>query len=83
LIDRPRFVGGMILRIEVLQSRQEAVAHAMLLVEVDGTLNGYVTNGITVREVFGYDTAAWLLFLSDLVAVTGLIGGVVASVVFC
>lgn len=54
----------------------------MLLVEFDSTLNGSVSNNVTVGKVFSNDPASWLLLLGDLVTLTLGLGLVVASIVF-
>lgn len=51
----------------------------MLLVEVNGLLNGLVADCIAVGEVLGDNTASRFLLLGNLVAVTLLIRSVVGS----
>lgn len=41
----------------------------MLLVEIDGLLDGLVADYVAVGEVLGDDTRAWLVFGSDVVLV--------------
>jgi hypothetical protein len=53
----------------------------MLLVEFDSTLDSLVANNISVSKVLGNDTAARLLLLGDLVAVTLSLVLVVAAII--
>jgi hypothetical protein len=48
LIDRLGLVGGVVLRIEALKGREEAIGNAVLLVEVYGTLESLVTDNVAV-----------------------------------
>ena len=59
----------MIFIVQLIDSRDEVVADAMLLVEVDSTLDGLISKNVTMSKVFSYDTTARLLLLSDLVAI--------------
>lgn len=52
-----------------MKGLKELVGNTVLLVEIQGALGGLVTDGVTVGEVLGDDAGAWLLLLSDLVAV--------------
>jgi hypothetical protein len=42
----------------------------MLLVEINGTLDGLISQNVTVGKILGDNAASWLLLLSDLVGVT-------------
>lgn len=71
----------MVLFIQILDGRDEAGGDTMLLVEINGTLNGVVSENITVGKVFGYNAGSWLLLLSDIVTVTLSILCEVASII--
>jgi hypothetical protein len=62
-------VGGMVLLVETLEGREEAVGDAVLGIEVESTLDGGITYDVAVGEVLSQDTCAGLLLLSDLVGV--------------
>lgn len=81
VIDGLGLVGCMILGVELGESLDEAAAYTMLLVEFDGTLNGLITDSVSVGKVFSNDTAAGLLLLGDLIAVSLGFVLVVASIV--
>jgi len=55
IIDRFGFVGGLVLRVYVLQSLQEAAGDTMLLVQVDGALRCSITDGIAMGQVLRDD----------------------------
>lgn len=42
----------------------------MLLVEINGTLDGLVSKDIAMGKIFSDDSASWLLLLGDLIGVT-------------
>lgn len=69
LVGSFSLLGGLVLVVEVLKGFQEATGNTMLMVEVERTLGSLVTDDITVGEIFGDNTRAGLLFLSNLVAV--------------
>lgn len=70
LINRLGLVGGMVLLIEVGEGGQEAVGNSVLGVEIDGLLDGLVTEYVAVGNVLSSDTGTGLLFLCDLIAVS-------------
>ena len=53
----------------------------MLLVEVDSTLSGHISNYVTMCEIFRNDAGSRLLLLCDLVAITLSVGCEVASII--
>lgn len=71
----------MILRVEVGEGLDETVGDAMLLVELDGTLDGLVTDDIAMGKVLGNNAASGLLLLCNLIALTLLLLLVVAAIV--
>ena len=71
----------MVLVVEVLERRHEAVGDSVLLVELDTALEGSIADHVAVGEVLSQDTAAGLLFLSDLVAVAVGVCGVGSVIV--
>jgi len=81
LVDRLGLVGGMVLLIKVVESGKEAAGNSVLAVKLNGTLDSLVANDVAVSKVFSDDTAAGLLLLCDLVAVTLRVFGVVAAIV--
>lgn len=72
-------VSGVILLVKALEGGEEAVGHLVLGVELDGALNGSVTDDVAVGEVFGEDTRAGLLLLGDVVGVALSVGRVVGT----
>lgn len=62
-------VGGVVLLVETLESREEAVGDAVGGIEVESALDGSVAYDVTVSEVLSQDTGAGLLLLGDLVGV--------------
>lgn len=82
VVDRSSLVGGMVFRVDVGQSLNKAVGYSVLLIELDGTLDGLVANNITVGKIFGDNAAAWFLFLGDLVAVALSLLFVMTSIIF-
>lgn len=70
LINRLGLVGGMVLLIEVGEGGQEAVGNSVLGVEIDGLLDGLVTEYVAVGNVLSSDTGTGFLFLCDLIAVS-------------
>jgi len=75
------FVGGMVLVVEALNGRDKTGGDTMLLVKINGTLDGLVTENVAVSKIFSNNAASWLLLLSDLVTVTLSILCEVASIV--
>lgn len=73
MVDGLCLVGGMVFGVEVLDGGQELVGNPVLGVEINGLLNGSVTNDVSVGEVLGNNTAARLLFLCDLITVSSLV----------
>ena len=53
----------------------------MLSVQIDGTLDSYITEDVAVCKVLCNDTGSWLLLLSNLIAVALGVGSEVASVI--
>lgn len=82
VVDRSGLVGGMVFRVDAVQSLDKAVGNSMLLIELDSTLDGLVANNVTVGKIFGNNAAAWLLFLGDLVTVTLSLWLVMAAIIF-
>ena len=41
----------------------------MLIVQLDGTLDGVVRDGVAVCEILGYDAGAGLVLLRDVVGI--------------
>lgn len=80
LVNGLGLVGGVIFGVEVLDRGQELIGNTVLGVEVDCLLNSRVTNDVSVGEVLGNNTAARLLLLCDLVAVSGVVVLVVVIV---
>ncbi len=70
MINRAGLVGGMVFFIETLNGRDEAGGNSVFLIEIDGTLNGLVSEHVTVGKVFSNDAASWLLLLGNLIGVT-------------
>lgn len=62
-------LGGVVLVVEALERRHEAVGDTVLLIQLDTTLEGGIADDIAVGKVLGQDADAGLLFLGDLVAV--------------
>lgn len=60
----------MVFVVQALNGRDEAGGDAMLLVEIDSSLDGHISEHVTVGKVFSDDAAPWLLLLSDLIGVT-------------
>merc|ERR1711977_274077 len=60
LINRLGLVGGMVLLIEVGEGGQEAVGNSVLGVEIDGLLDGLVTEYVAVGNVLSSDTGTGL-----------------------
>lgn len=60
-------VSHLVLAVEVLQSRGESTAEAMLVVECDGLLNDVIREGIAVSKILGDDSGSWLVLLRDVV----------------
>lgn len=81
LVDALGLVGGVVLGIEVLKGGEEAVGDAVLVVKVDGSLDGLVSYDVAMGHVLGDDAGSRLLLLRDLVAVSLGVLGEVASVV--
>lgn len=67
-------LSGLGLAIEVLESLQEAVGNAVLVVQVERTLRSLVANYVSVGKVLGDDTGTGLLLLGNLVAVLLTVG---------
>ena len=61
--------------VEVVECADEAIAHAMLLIEIDGALDGFVADYVAMCEIFGHNAGAWLVFLCDVLAFVRLRGG--------
>lgn len=79
LIGGLRPVCGVVLLVEAGQSVEEAGGNTVLVVELDGTLNGGIANDVSVSKVLGDDSRPGLLLLRDLVGVTVGIGGVIRA----
>lgn len=69
LVDGLTLLGHLVLGVEVGESLGEAAADAVLLVEGNGSLDGFVANGVPVGEVLGYYTGSGLVVLADFVGV--------------
>ena len=70
MIDTLGLIGGLVFSIKLLKSLHEAARNAVLLVEVNSTLNSGIANHIAVSEILGNDARAGLFFLCDLIGVT-------------
>lgn len=81
VVDGLGLVGSMVLGIELVEGLEEAAADTVLLVEIDGTLNGGITHNVSMSKVLSNDAAAGLLLLGDVVALTLGVGLVVASII--
>lgn len=64
----------MVFAIELSQFGKEAGGDTVLVVELDSTGDGSVSNNVAVSQVFCDDARAWLLLLCDVVAVAVGIG---------
>lgn len=69
LVGRLGAVGCVVLLVEVLDCRQEALRDAVLLVESNGRLQAAVGNEVAAGQVLGKDARAGLLLLCDLICV--------------
>jgi len=81
LVHRSGFVVDTVLVIEVRNGRDETAGDTVLLVKIDGTLDSLVTKNVSVSKILCDDTAAWLLLLGDLVAITLGLVCIVAAVI--
>lgn len=81
LINSLGLVGCLVFVVQVGEGVEETGRDAVLLVKVDGTLSSLVTDNVTMREIFSNNTTSWLFFLSDLIAVSLLVVGVMASII--
>lgn len=75
LVGGPGAVGGVVLAVELVELVEEACAHAMLVVQLDGALDGGVADHVALRQVLSNDARSRLLLLCDLVRVTVGVGG--------
>jgi len=82
LINSLGLVSGGVFLIQAIKSGQESAGDAVLLVEINGTLDGSVANNVTVGKVLSDNTAAGFFLLSDLIAITLCVVGVMASIIF-
>jgi hypothetical protein len=80
LIHALGLIGRVVLLIDLLESREEAVRHTVLLVQLDGALGRRIGNDVAVGEVLCDDARARLFLLGDLVGVTVIVGGVVVVI---
>jgi hypothetical protein len=62
-------LGSLVFGVEAVESLQESVGKAMLVIIVESALSSLIANNVTVGEVLGDDTGTWLFLLSDLVGV--------------
>lgn len=69
-------VAGLVLAVELGERIGEARGDAVLVVERDRSLQGGIADDVAVREVFGDDARAGLIFLRDIVLIAG---GVIAA----
>ena len=63
LVDSSRLVSRLVLAVEILQSAGEAVGDAVLVVQSDSVLNGFVADHVAVREILGENARTRLIFL--------------------
>jgi hypothetical protein len=63
-------VGSVVLLVETLEGREEAVGNIVSGIEVESTLDGGITYDITVGEILSQNTGAGLLLLGDLIGVS-------------
>jgi hypothetical protein len=70
LINGAGLVSSVVFLVQASNSGGEAGGHSMLLIEINGTLDGLVSKNVTVGKIFGDNAASWLLLLSELVGVT-------------
>ena len=63
-------IGGVVLGVEALKRRHKAARDAVLLVELEGALDGGIADDVALGEVLGEDAGARFLLLGDLVAGT-------------
>jgi len=82
LVNGAGLVSGVVFVVKALNGRDKAGGDTMLLVEINGTLDGLVTKDVSMSKVFSDNAASWLLLLSDLVTVTLGVLCEVASIVF-
>lgn len=75
LVSGPGAVCGVVLGVKIGQGVEEAGGNAVLVVQLDGTLDGGIANNVAVRKVLGDDPRPGLLLLCDLVGVTLGVGG--------
>lgn len=75
-------VGSVVLLVETLEGREEAVGDVVSGIEVEGTLDGGVAYDITVGKVLGQDAGAGLLLLGDLIGVAVSVLGGLVDIVF-
>lgn len=62
-------VGGVVLLIQAGQGGHEASRHSVLVVKLDSTLQGSISDHVAVSEVLGQNACTRLLLLCDLIRV--------------
>jgi len=73
----------MVLLVETSDGVDESVGYAMLVIQIDGLLNGLVTNHVAVSKVLSDDARARLVLLCNLIGVTIGIRSVVTVIGVC
>lgn len=64
----------VVLAVQLVQGVEEAAGDVVLLVELQGALDGRVADDVAVREVLGDDPGARLLLLGDFIRVALVVG---------
>ena len=70
MVNGAGLVSRMVLLVQASNSCGKAGGYSMLLIEINGTLDGLVSKNVTVCKIFSNNSASWLLLLSELVGVT-------------
>jgi hypothetical protein len=70
LVNGAGLVSRMVFLVQASNSCGEAGRYSMLLIEINGTLDGLVSKNVTMGKIFSNNAASWLLLLSELVGVT-------------
>ena len=70
----------MVLLVETSDGVDEAVGDTVLVVQVDGLLNGLVSNYVAMSEILSNDAGAGLVLLCNLIAITLGVRSIVAVI---
>jgi len=81
VVNRSGLVRSVVFLVDTVKGLEEAAGDTVLLVKLDGTLDGLVADNVTVGKILGNNAASRLLLLSDLVAITLSLVFVVAAIV--